>query len=243
MVTSLRWDTSEVWGKESQYEVSVEGYYRMTQNQIDYIDGANLLLNKYLEGDLLSGRGRAYGLEFYAQRKTGRLNGWISYTLGKTELKVDGINRNNWYPTRYDQRHNIKVVAFYDINKRWSASANFIFTSGTPTTFPTSRYVVEGVLIPYNANESRNNVRLPAYNRLDLSLRLEGKRVRKGKERKNHDYWVFSVYNVYARKNPFSIYFSQADQRTPAGQPIPSQATQLSIIGTFVPALSYNYKF
>ena len=135
-------------GKETQYEVSVEGYYRRTQNQIDYIDGADLLLNKYLEGDLLSGIGRAYGVELYAQKKTGRLTGWVSYTLGHTELKVNGINRGNWYSTRYDQRHNLKVAAFYDITKRWSASANFIFVSGTPTTFPTSRYVVQGIPHP-----------------------------------------------------------------------------------------------
>jgi len=230
-------------GKEAQYEVSAEGYYRRTGNQIDYIDGADLLLNKYLEGDLLSGVGRAYGIELYAQKKTGRLTGWVSYTLGHTELKVNGINRGNWYSTRYDQRHNLKVAAFYDITKRWSASANFIFVSGTPTTFPTSRYVVQGILIPYNANESRNNVRLPGYNRLDISFRLEGKVSKRGKVRKNHDHWVFSVYNVYARKNPFSIYFAQTDQRTPAGQPIPSQASQLSIIGTLVPAISYNFKF
>ena len=231
-------------GKENQYEVSLEGYYKSTKNQIDYIDGANLLLNKYLEGDLLTGTGRAYGLELFAQKRTGRLNGWISYTLGRTELKVNGINRGNWYPTRYDQRHNIKVAAFYDLSKRWSVSANFVFVSGTPTTFPTSRYVVQGILVPYNANESRNNVRLPSYNRLDIAFQLDGKRTnKKGKERKNHSYWVFSAYNVYARKNPFSIYFSQTDQRTPAGQPIPSQANQLSIIGSIVPAISYNFKF
>jgi CarboxypepD_reg-like domain/TonB-dependent Receptor Plug Domain len=230
-------------GKENQYEVSIEAYYKRTLNQIDYIDGADLLLNKYLEGDLLSGVGRAYGLEFFAQKKTGRFNGWVSYTLGHTELKVNGINKGNWYATRYDQRHNLKVAAFYDLTKRWTVSANFVFVSGTPTTFPTSRYVVQGILIPYNANDSRNNVRLPSYNRLDIAFRLDGRRLRKGKERKNHDYWVFSAYNVYARKNPFSIYFSQADQRTPAGQPIPSQASQLSIIGSIVPAISYNFNF
>jgi CarboxypepD_reg-like domain/TonB-dependent Receptor Plug Domain len=230
-------------GKDNQYEVSAEGYYRSTQNQIDYIDGADLLLNQYLEGDLLSGKGRAYGIELYAQKKTGKINGWVSYTLGKTELKVDGINNGGWYPTRYDQRHNVKVAMFYDINKRWSLSANFIYLTGTPTTFPTSRYVVQDILIPYNANGSRNNIRLPSYNRLDLSIRMEGKLLRHGKERKNRDYWVFSVYNVYGRKNPFSIYFAQADQRTPTGHAIPSQATQLSIIGTIVPALSYNFKF
>jgi hypothetical protein len=135
------------------------------------------------------------------------------------------------------------VAAFYDITKRWSASANFVFVSGTPTTFPTSRYVIQDILVPYNANDSRNNVRLPAYNRLDISFRLEGRRFKRGKERKNQNYWVFSAYNVYARKNPFSIYFSQVNQRVPAGQPIPSQASQLSIIGTIVPAISYNFKF
>lgn len=230
-------------GSENQYEVSVEGYYKRTQNQIDYIDGADLLLNKYLEGDLLSGQGRAYGMEFFAQKKTGKLNGWVSYTLGHTELKVSGINRDNWYPTRYDQRHNVKVAAFYELSNRVSISSNFVYVSGTPTTFPTSRYVVEGILIPYNANDSRNNVRLPSYNRLDIAIRLDGNRMKNGKEKRNQSYWVFSAYNVYARKNPFSIYFSQGDQRIPPGQPISSQANQLSIIGTIVPAISYNFKF
>lgn len=230
--------------EDKNYEFSVEAYYRDTKNQIDYIDGADLLINQYLEGDLLSGEGRSYGLELYAQKKKGRLNGWVSYTIGKTELRVDGINQGNWYPTRFNQLHNLKAAAFYELSKRWSISANFIYTSGTPTTFPTSRYMQQGILIPYNAFESRNNVNLPDYHRLDISFRLEGKSVkRNGKERKNSDYWVFSLYNVYARRNPFSIYFSQTDQRTPVGQPIASQATQLSIIGTIVPSVSYNFKF
>lgn len=230
--------------EDKRYEFSAEVYYRTTENQIDYIDGADLLINQYLEGDLLSGIGRAYGLELYFQKKTGRLNGWVSYTLGRTELQVDGINKGAWYETRFNQLHNLKVAAFYDLTPRWQVSANFIFTSGTPTTFPTSRFTQQGILIPYNAFESRNNVQMPDYHRLDVSFRLEGKKVKKnGKERKNSDYWVFSIYNLYARRNPFSIYFSQTDQRTPAGQPITSQATQLSIIGTIVPSVSYNFKF
>src|SRR5579859_2588489 len=228
---------------KAQYEFSAETYLRLTENQIDYINGADLLINKYLEGDLLSGKGRAYGIEFFAQKKTGRLNGWISYTLARTELKVNGINRDNWYPTRYNQTHNLKVVAFYEINKRWSFSSDFIFTSGTPTTFPTSRAVVQGILIPYNANDSRGNVNLPSYNRLDIAFQLQGKEFKSGKKRKNKDYWVFSIYNVYARKNPFSIYFSQTNDRVLPGQTQVSQAKQLSIIGTFVPAVSYNLKF
>ena len=226
-----------------QYEISFEGYYRKTRNQIDYIDGADLLINEFLEGDLLSGDGRAYGLETYLQKKTGRLTGWISYTLGRTELKVDGINSGEWYPTRFDQTHNLKIAGFYDLNERWSVSSDFVFVTGTPTTFPTSRYIVQDILIPHNAFESRNNLRLPSYHRLDLSFRLEGKKMKKGKERKLDDYWVFSFYNLYARRNPFSIYFSQTDERVPQGTPIDSQAIQLSIIGTIVPAISYNFRF
>lgn len=230
-------------GETKQYELSVEGYLRYTQNQIDYIDGASLLINKYLEGDLLSGLGRAYGIETYFQKKTGRVTGWVSYTLGRTELKVDGINRGEWYETRFNQTHNLKVAAFYEINNRWSVSGNFIYISGTPTTFPTSRYIQQGILVPYNINDSRNNVHLPSYNRLDISFRLEGKKVKHDKQRKNTDYWVFSLYNVYGRRNPFSIYFSQNDVRVPAGQPLSSQATQLSIIGSIIPSVSYNFKF
>jgi hypothetical protein len=226
-----------------KWEFSVEGYLRFTQNQIDYIDGADLLINRFLEGDLLAGRGRAYGSEFYLQKKTGKVNGWVSYTLGRTELQVDGINRNEWYATRFDQLHNLKVAAFYDINERWSVSGNFTFTSGTPTTFPTSRFTQQGILIPYNANDSRNNVRLPDYHRLDISFRWEGRKMRGDRQRKNRDYWVFSFYNVYARRNPFSIYFSQRDGRVPEGQPLDSQATQLAIVGTIVPSVSYNFKF
>ncbi len=231
-------------GQERHYEFSAEVYYRSTRNQVDYIDGADLLINEYLEGDLLSGKGRAYGLELYFQKKTGRLTGWLAYTLARTELQVNGINNGAWYPTRFDQTHNFKVTAFYQINNRWSASANFTFLSGTPTTFPTSRYVIQDILIPHNAGNTRNNVRIPPFHRLDISFRLDGKPQRKnGKPRKNTDYWVFGVYNLYARKNPFSIYFSQADDRTASGAPIQSRATQLSIIGTLVPSVSYNFHF
>jgi hypothetical protein len=232
------------FGNEEAYAFSAEAYYRSTDNQIDYIDGANLLINEYLEGELLTGKGRAYGLELYFEKKTGRFNGWVAYTLGKTELKVDGINRNEWYPTRFDQRHNLKVTGFYELNKRMSLSANFTFVSGTPTTFPTSRYIVQGILIPHNANDSRNNTRLNAYHRLDVSLRLDGKTIKSnGKQRKNTDYWVFGLYNVYARRNPFSIYFTQGDQRVEQVNPINSEARQLSIIGTVIPSVSYNFHF
>ncbi len=232
------------FGAKNDYETSAEIYYRDTENQIEYIDGADLLINERIEGDLLSGIGRAFGLELFLKKNTGKLNGWISYTLARTELKVDGINQGNWYPTRFDQLHNLKLAAFYDLNERLTFSANFTYVSGTPTTFPTSRFVIQDYLIPYNAFGSRNNIRIPDYHRLDLSVTLNGKKYRKnGEPRKNNDYWGFSLYNVYGRRNPFSIYFSQGQDRPPPGEPVRTMAMRVSIIGSIVPAVSYNFKF
>lgn len=228
----------------NRFETSVEVYYRETKNQIDYIDGADLLINEFIEGDILSGDGRAYGAEFFLKKVTGRFNGWISYTLGRTELKVDGINEGNWYPTRYDQLHNLTIASFYDFNDRWSISGNFTYITGTPTTFPNSRFEVQGFVIPFIADNKRNNIRIPDYHRLDFSVTREGRKVKKnGKPRKVEDSFVFTVYNIYGRKNPFSIYFTQEDGRVPVGDPVETQARQVSIIGTFFPSVSYNFKF
>jgi len=245
-------------GLEKKYELSAEVYLRTTQNQIDYIDGADLLINEFLEGDILSGKGRAYGIETYFQKKKGKFTGWVSYTLGRSELKVAGINNGEWYKTRYNQTHNLKIAAFYDINERWSVSANFVYLSGTPTTFPTSRYFQQGILIPHNYNDTRNNINLPSYHRLDLGFTLNAKKLKKnGKVRKNKGYWVFSLYNVYSRKNPFSIYFAQTPQKKNTTYPMTegkvpnldltvqdtSFAKQISILGSIVPSVSYNFKF
>lgn len=238
--------------KNNMYEFSFETYYRKTENQIDYIDGAELFINDLLEGDVISGQGRAYGAEFYLKKNKGRLTGWLSYTLGRTELKIDGINylddlenrTGKWYPTRYDQTHNLKIAGFYELNKRWSVSANFTYLSGTPTTFPTHRYQIEYLTIPENANNSRNNLRIPDYHRLDVSFTLLGREVRKnGKVRKNRDSLVITFYNIYNRKNPFSIYFWQGEDRVEMGEPAPTRATQVSILGSIVPSVTYNFKF
>ncbi len=232
------------FGANKNYEVSAEAYYKSSKNEVDYINGADLLNNKYIEGDLLNGKGRAYGMEFYLQKKTGVFTGWVSYTLSRSELKVDGINRGKWYSARYDQTHNLKVVGMMKINERLSTTADFVFTTGSPTTYPDQRYMSQGYLIPYNSKNTRNDVRLSNYHRLDLSVRLEGKTLRRnGKERKNKDYWVFSVYNIYGRKNTFSTYFVQSDERLLAGQVPQAEAHRVSIIGTMVPSISYNFKF
>ena len=236
--------------KENRYETSAEVYYKWNKNQVEYIDGADLFINEFLESQLLSGIGRTYGLELYAKKNTGRLTGWVSYTLGKSELKVDGINygtdrknrEGNWYPTRFDQRHNIKVASFYDINKKISLSATFNYISGTPTTYPTDRITVQGYVIPYISGSERNNFRIPDYHRLDVSVTF--KNIWRGKkERKGEDYLVVSIYNLYARKNPFSVYFSQGTERQPSDAPIETSSHQLSIIGTLIPSVSYNFKF
>jgi len=221
--------------ENDMYESSVEVYYKTLQNQIDYIDNANLLLNEYLEGDLLNGKGRAYGAEFYLRKAKGKLNGWISYTLGRTERQVNGINQDNWFPNRFDKLHNLSLVANYDFSKRWSFAANFVFATGTPATFPTNRIEIQGITIPHNSEEKRNNYRIPAYHRLDVSATLQ---VKKKPTRKWEGFWVFSVYNVYNHQNAFSIFFRQSEDN-----PVNTEAVRYTIIGSFIPAVSFNFKF
>lgn len=232
------------FGEENDYETSIEAYYRKTKGQIDYVDGADILINEFIEGELLEGIGRAYGMELYIKKNVGKFNGWISYTLARTELQVDGINNGEWYPTRFDQTHNFKLSLFYEPENRWSFSANFTYVSGTPTTFPTSRFQIQNFLIPFNFGNGRNNVRIPDFHRLDVAATLQGKKTkRNGEPKKNESYWVFSIYNAYGRRNPFSIYFAQADQRFAPGEPITTTAQRVSIIGSVFPSISYNFNF
>ncbi len=229
----------------SQFEASLEVYYKRLQNQIDYIDGANLILNKFLEGDLLTGRGRTYGAEFYLKKNTGVVNGWISYTLARTERLVDGINNNGWFPTRFDKPHTLTSVLLIDPPGRtrpgrssgqpgrWNFSATFTLASGTPATFPTNRFEYGGLV--GQVVGARNNYRIPPYHRLDLAATLQG---RQRSSKRKDDNWVFSVYNVYARKNPFSVYF-----RSNPDNPRVTEAVRYSIFATAIPSVTYNFKF
>ena len=228
--------------KDDRFETSVEVYYKNMTNQIDYVNGAQTLLNPDLEGDLLYGNGRAYGVEFFVKKNTGKLTGWVSYTLSRTERQIDGINNNEWYAAKYDRTHNLSVVGIYELNKKWSFSANFSYLTGTTTTFPNSRYSYDGLIVPHNSDNSRNNFRVPAYHRLDLAATLRPKR------NENHRWkgeWVFTVYNAYARRNPFTIYFRQKLQgeginAVPTSQ---TEAVRLSVFGTLIPAVTYNFNF
>ena len=228
--------------QNNDFESSIEIYYKDLYNQIDYIDGADLLINKYFEGDLLTGIGRAYGLEILLKKNRGKFNGWLSYSVGRSELKIDGINEYNWYPTRYDQTHNFKMTSTYKLNDRIQLSGNFLYLTGTPVTFPSSKFVIQGFAIPYNFANSRHQFRIPDYHRLDISVMINGKKFRKnGKERKNDSSLIISIYNVYNRRNPFSIYFSQGKGKVTETS-VPGEVTRLSIIGSFVPSITYNFK-
>lgn len=219
--------------KDDIYELSAEVYYKKMDQLVDYIDGADLLINELLEGDLLEGQGRAYGLELMFKKTEGKFNGWVSYTLARTERQVNGVNNNEWYASRFDQLHNLSLTAFYDVSKRFSLSANFALISGTPTTFPTTRFEQQGYIIPDNAFDSRNNVRIPSYHRLDVSATLQGK---KNEQRRWQSEWVFSIYNLYSKRNPFSIF-------TRLGENGVTEAVKLSVVGNFIPSVSYNFKF
>lgn len=219
--------------QEDKWETSVEVYYKSLHNQVEYIDNADLLLNEFLEADLLIGKGRAYGAEFFVRKHEGKLTGWLSYTLARSERLVEGINRGKWYPARFDRAHNLNLVLIYEITKKISVSGNFVYYTGTPATFPTSKYNFQGYIIPHIENDARNNYRIPDYHRLDLSVTIQGK-----KRKKWESNWVFSVYNVYARRNPFSIYF----QPNPEDY-MQTQAIRFSVLGRAVPAITYNFNF
>jgi hypothetical protein len=221
--------------KDNTYEASVEVYYKKLYNQIDYVPGSDLLLNQYVAGDLLFGKGRAYGAEFYLKKNKGKLTGWVSYTLSRTERNVETINNNDWFPARFDKPHNFTSVAIYELKKRLSLSANFTIASGTPATFPTNRYEWGGWPIGNNYQGARNNNRIPAYHRLDLAATLKSKRKL---FKTGEGEWVFSVYNVYNRRNPFSVY-TRANEDTP----LKTEAVRYAVIGNFIPAITYNFKF
>ncbi len=221
--------------KDNMFETSAEIYYKNLQNQLDYVDNANLLLNKYLESDLIQGKGRAYGLEVYVKKAKGRLNGWVSYTLSKTERKVRGISNEDWFLSKYDRTHNTNVVLIYDLSKRWSFSANFVYQTGTPATFPTAKLEVQGYVIPYNTENKRNNYRNTPYHRADIGITYNFK---KNERRRWKSTIVLSVYNVYNRRNAFSIYF-----RNNPDYPINTEAVRYSVVGSIIPAITYNFKF
>lgn len=215
------------------FEASVEVYYKRFQNLVDYVDGANLLFNETIETELLSGDGRAYGAEFLLQKTKGDFTGWLAYTLSRTERQVEGINNGEYYPANYDKLHDLSLVLNYQISKKWDIGANFAYMTGRPITYPDGRFTYDGITVPVYSN--RNGARTPTYHRLDLSANLNPK---KNEDRRWKSTWSFGVYNAYARRNPYSVFFRQN-----ADNPAVSEAVQLSIFGTAIPSVTYNFQF
>jgi hypothetical protein len=212
-------------------EASIEVYYKNLNNTTDYEDGAEIMLNKYVESVILTGRGRSYGLEFYLKKNYGDFTGWVSYTLSRTENKINGINKGAWYPLKYDKTHDISIITSYRFSNRLSLSAVWIYATGNAVTFPSGKYELNGKLVPYYTE--RNGYRMPSYNRLDASLTLKSKKKRDRFEGS----WDFSVYNVYNRRNAYSISFRESES-----DPGNTEAVKLSLFG-IVPSVSYNFKF
>lgn len=235
------------FGSNNTFETSIEGYYKNLKNQVEYIDNADLILNPYLEGQLLNAKGRAYGLELYLKKNKGKLTGWVSYTLSRTERQTAGVNKGNWYPSRFDRTHNLNVVVSYDISERWSLATNFAFGSGTPISLAPNKIDYQGFSVSQNPDGSRNNYRIPAYYRFDLSATC----YKKKKQGMKYDWnLVFSLYNVTGRRNAFAIYNTASDPDhtiTAAGKPVQisntPQTLKLSIFGSVIPGITYNFKF
>ncbi len=220
---------------EHQYSASAELYYRRLHNQIDYIEGAETLLNEDLPGDMLFGKGRAYGAELYLRKNAGRLNGWVSYTLGRTERLIEGINNNEYYPAQYDKTHNLILVGVFQAKPRLSLSATYSFATGAPATLPDAQFEFEGIPVQSNTANMRNNYRIPSYHRLDISATLKNKK-KEGKRMTSE--WVFSLFNALNRKNAFSIYMRQNEDH-----PAQLEAVRFSMFGSVIPSVTWNFKF
>ncbi|WP_020598908.1 TonB-dependent receptor [Spirosoma panaciterrae] len=217
-------------------EMSVEAYYKTMQNRLDYRSGAELILNHHIETDVVNAEGKAYGIEFLVKKLTGKLNGWLSYTYARTLLRTadatnnEIINKGSWYPSNYDKPHDVTLVGNYKINRRFSLSLNFTYSTGRPITLPVSKYVLDGV--PRLLYSERNQYRIPDYYRTDFAMNIEGNHKVK---KLAHSSWTIAVYNLLGRHNPYSVYFKTEGYRI--------NGYQLSIFGQPIPSVTYNFRF
>lgn len=217
MTTSGGWD----W--------SAEIYYKTMRNVYDYKDGVTMFSRINLESLILPGKGKSYGMELMLRKNFGKLTGWVSYTLSKTETKIPGINNGAWYKASNDRRNDVAVVALYDFNERWNLSASWTYASGRPLTAPDAKYTIDGVTCYYYTE--RNSYQTPPSHRLDLSARYLKKTGR------FTSIVSFGVYNLYAHQSPFVIYFED-DPEKPSG----TRAVQRSLF-SILPSISYTLKF
>ena len=217
---------------DNKYETSVELYYKDLQNQIEFKNGYTPALNEETERNFVYGRGYSYGAELFIKKRYGDLSGWIGYTWSKTMRVFDDINNGEPFPAKFDRRHDLSVVASYELNKRWSFSGTFVYGTGNAFTMPESFYLIEGNIISeYGA---RNAYRLAPYHRMDLAVVLKGKETQKFSSD-----WIFAVYNVYSRLNPYFIYFETEGNLFSGNNTI--KAKQVSIF-PIIPSITWNFK-
>jgi len=220
--------------KDNMYETSLELYYKNMQNQIEYKEGYTPSLSDP-EKQFVFGRGWSYGAELYIGKNKGRLTGWLGYTLSWTYRKFPQLNGGEQYFAKYDRRHDLSVVSTYELNKKWKLSAVFVYGTGNATTLPERFYIINGVLTQEYSRV--NQYRLPAYHRLDFAATYTPIHKRK---RKIQGSWVFSVYNVYNRANPYFIYFDQTG--SPYNNTLKVEARKVSLFPV-IPAVTWNFHF
>ncbi len=219
----------------NKYETSIEGYYKDMKNLVEYKEGAmpEESVNDNPDNLFTFGDGYSYGVELFIKKKIGRFNGWIGYTLSKTMRIFEDINNGDPFPAKYDRKHDLSTIATYDLNKRWSFSAIFVFATGNSVTLPLSRYIIEGNIV--NEYGPRNSFRMKPYHRLDVSVTLKGKETKKFSSS-----WNFAVYNVYNRANPYFYYFDNEGNIQDGNLKITAKQVSLFPI---LPSITWNFKF
>lgn len=216
---------------DDMYESSVEVYYKHLTNVVDFKDRAALLVNQHIEKELRFGIGKAFGAEFLVRKNRGDLTGWVSYTYARSFRRIDEVNSGDWYRSPNDRPHNISIVVNYDITPKWSVGGNWVYSTGMPVTYPVGRYEIEGVYVPIYSK--RNEYRYPDYHRLDLSVTWK---LSEPQKRFQHEL-NFSLYNAYGRKNPWTVYFLQEEER-----PEVTYGEMLYLF-SFVPSITWNFSF
>jgi hypothetical protein len=221
--------------KDNTYETSIELYYKSLSNQIEYKDGVSPgdNIGDNVDNNLTNGSGTSYGAELFLKKRYGKLNGWIGYTWAKTTRIFEEINDGKEFPAKYDRRHDLSVIATYDLNPKWSFSAVFVYATGSALTLPVSRYLIEGGIL--NEYGERNSFRMSPYHRMDISITFRPEQ--KGRVRST---WNFSVYNVYNRYNPYFIYF--ANEGSIQQGNFKTSAKQVSLF-PIIPSITWNFNF
>jgi hypothetical protein len=222
--------------KSNTIETSVEGYYKASQNAIDYKSGAVLILNPVIETAVLNAQGKAYGVEFLVRKAIGKLNGWVSYTYSRSFLRTrsnfasETVNNGSWYRSNYDKPHAVNFIGNYKLSHRFSISLNTIYNTGRPITVPVAKYYLEGA--PRLLYTDRNGARIPDYFRMDFSMNIEGNhRIKQFA----HNSWTIGIYNLTGRKNAYSVYYQSKNGVI--------QGYKLSIFGQPIPTVTYNFRF